>query len=133
MNSTLTLTREWDKTFPQKDVYKRQVLRVLDRRQPQRERLLPEVCVGDDPLAGVDHHRHRQQVGTVDRALRAHRERADVHTVGVAEIEHFHFQRFRVLVAREHLHAQVGIALSLIHIFNMTGDALEKGAKYELR
>ena len=77
------------------------VLRVLDRRQPQRERLLPEVCVGDDPLAGVDHHRHRQQVGTVDRALRAHRERADVHTVGVAEIEHFHFQRFRVLVARE--------------------------------
>lgn len=32
--------------------------------------LLPEVCVGDDPLAGVDHHRHRQQVGTVDRALR---------------------------------------------------------------
>ena len=52
------------------------VLRVLDRRQPQRKRLLPAVCVGDDPLAGVDHHRHRQQVGAVDRALRTGRERA---------------------------------------------------------
>ena len=86
------------------------VLRVLDRRQTQRKHLLPEVCIGDDPLAGVDHHRHRQQVGTVHRTLRIHWERADVHPVCIAEIEHFYLQRFRVLVAREHLHAQVGIA-----------------------